>query len=642
MRKKTVVIHTDWSKLKTGFSKHKRAILRYLFNTGKYKIIESVNGLPFDHPELKTMPWPAYGALASPEKQNEINSIQDQGQREHHSRLNSYGAFGMDKIVKETGADILVVAQDSWGADFFPDAPWAKKITYVPHITIDSKNLMPAQIDLAAKVDKLYLWASFGVKMYEELGYKNVEHLYGCIETDKFFPIEDTQRNELRKRFGLENCLVGVNTFRNQTRKSIPNLLDGFKLYKIQYPDSKIKLIFVTSLQEGWDIPRLIQERGIDFNDILFTYYCKSCQKWEIRPFSGHDQECPICGAKNTFNTVNITHGISDEDLNLVYNCADFGLGVFNSGGAEIPPAIEMKLAGLPVLATSYSCGEDITAEGRGALPLDYAITYEFGTLFQKASTLPSSISQRFKQLNNLSREERIAFGQEGRRYVLENITPEVIGKRLEEIFDAAPFVDWQDSDFVHPPKNPSHIPPDNLSPEDFVVNLMTQMMHDKADKNTSHVKNWAAHLRKSNDYKGVYKHFQNLAAQFNANLNNKPIDLAELLDKNDNGKRIAIVAEQSAGDILILNSLLKQFKDLYPEYNLYFFTRPEFFDIVEGHESIHKILPYSPIMENIFFMEGRGSNSGYFKAAFYPFAQSQKHLSYQHNDLKHRAEWLG
>lgn len=641
MKKKTVIIHTDWAKLRTGFSKHKRAILRYLFNTGKYNVVESCNGLPFDHPELKAMPWPAYGALASPDKQNEINSIQDQGQRENSARLNNYGAFGLEKIIKETKGDVLIVAQDSWGADFVPDAPWAKKITYIPHITIDSKNLMPAQIDLAAKVDKLYLWASFGVKMYEELGYKNVEHLYGCIETDKFFPIKETQRNDLRKKFGLQDSFVGVNTFRNQTRKSIPNLLDGFKLFKEENPSVNIKLVFVTSLQEGWDIPRLIQERGIDFSDIYFAYYCRACREWEIKPFCGHDQDCPHCGAKNTFNTVNISNGISDEALNLVYNCADFGLGIFNSGGAEIPPAIEMKLAGLPVLATSYSCGEDITAEGRGALPLDYSITYEFGTLFQKASTLPSSIYERFKQVYNMSREERISFGQEGRKYVLENITPEVIGKKFEEIIDAAPFVDWQDSDFIPQPKNPHYIPPNGLSPEAFAIDILTNMMLEKVDANTSHVKNWAAHLRKSNDYQGVYNHFQKLALQFNANLDNKPIDLGDLLDKNDEHKRTAIVIPESAGDIIIINSLLKKFKALYPEQNLYFFTRPEFFPLLEGHPSIYRLIEYSPILENMFFMTGNNGHSGYFTHVFYPHALTQKTMSYQNGNTEARAEWL-
>lgn len=639
MRKKTVIIHTDWSKLKTGFAKNKRAILRYLFNTGKYNLVESCNGFPYQAKELESMPWKTFGALASPEKHQEISNHPDPAQRENNGRLNNYGAFGIEKIIKENKADVLVVQQDSWGLDFFPDLSCVRKMTLVPHCTIDSKNLLPSQIDLAAKVDKLYLWASFGVEMYKELGYQNVEHLYGCVETDKFSTISEDERNALRAKFNLQNSVVGVNCFRNQTRKSIPNILDGFKLFKERNPSTDLRLIFVTSLQEGWDIPRLLVERGLSLQDVYFAYYCRQCKNWEIRPFSGHDQDCPICGSKGTFNTVNITHGISDEDLNLIYNIADFGLGVFNSGGLEIPPAIEMKLAKLPVLCTSYSCGEDIVK--KGALALDWAPTYEFGSAFLKASTLPTSICERFEQVSKMTREERLGLGGEGREYVLENMSPEVIGAKLEKIIDDAPFVDWKDEDFLPVPKNPAHVPPNNLSPEDFAINLLTEMMNEKVDKNTSHVKNWAAHLKKSGDYQGVYKHFVNLAHQFNANLNNKPVDLADLLDKDDESRRCAIVLAESAGDLIIVNSLLAQFKALYPEYNLYFFTKPEFFDLVEGNPAVHRVLPWFPAAENIFFMIGNSDHRGYFRLVKYLGAQTQKFLAYQNDRVEYKTEWL-
>ena len=79
----------------------------------------------------------------------------------------------------------------------------------------------------------------------------------------------------------------------------------------------------------------------------------------------------------------------------------------------------------------------------------------------------------------------------------------------------------------------------------------------------------------------------------------------------------------------------------MYPEYNLYFFTRPEFFDLLAGHPAIHKLIPYFPAVDNIFMMEGHGEHKGLFEAAFYPAATTQKFCAMQHNRLKHRAEWL-
>ena len=41
-------------------------------------------------------------------------------------------------------------------------------------------------------------------------------------------------------------------------------MLDGFKMFKDQNPSVNSKLLLHTHWDEGWDIPRLIEEKGID------------------------------------------------------------------------------------------------------------------------------------------------------------------------------------------------------------------------------------------------------------------------------------------------------------------------------------------------------------------------------------------
>jgi hypothetical protein len=43
-------------------------------------------------------------------------------------------------------------------------------------------------------------------------------------------------------------------------------------------------------------------------------------------------------------------------------------------------------------------------------------------------------------------------------------------------------------------------------------------------------------------------------------------------------------------------------------------------------------VLPYSPIFDNLLFLEGQGEHKGYFELAFLPFVTTQKHFTYQHN----------
>ena len=47
----------------TGFGKHKKNLLKYLYKTGKYELIELSNGFPWSSEKLKYTPWENYGAL---------------------------------------------------------------------------------------------------------------------------------------------------------------------------------------------------------------------------------------------------------------------------------------------------------------------------------------------------------------------------------------------------------------------------------------------------------------------------------------------------------------------------------------------------------------------------------------------------
>jgi hypothetical protein len=125
-----------------------------------------------------------------------------------------------------------------------------------------------------------------------------------------------------------------------------------------------------------------------------------------------------------------------------------------------------------------------------------------------------------------------------------------------------------------------------------------------------------------------VLNHFRGVASK----AEQKIIDISEVLDKDDEGLRIAVVIPQSAGDILMVNSLLNNLKELYPDHNIYFVTQPQFFELVDDHPAVHKTIPYSPIFDNLFFLEGQGSHKGYFDLAFLPFVTTQRHFTYQHN----------
>ena len=78
--------------------------------------------------------------------------------------------------------------------------------------------------------------------------------------------------------------------------------------------------------------------------------------------------------------------------------------------------------------------------------------------------------------------------------------------------------------------------------------------------------------------------------------------------------------------------SLLKNIKNTYPEYNLYYATKPEYFEILDGNPYIHKVIPYNKSLENLLAMEGYANHKGYFEICFLPFIGTQRMLNYMHN----------
>ena len=619
MRKKRILIHTNFSRLFTGFGKNNKNILKYLYNTGKYELIEFANGLAWDAPECKNQPWACYGSMAD---QNKMAQIKGDAGAE---RAASYGAFAIDKAVQELKPDVYLGIEDIWAFNGFWDKPWWDHITSMIWTTLDSLPLLPDAVDAAPKIKNYYVWASFAEHAFQELGYDHVKTLHGTLDTNQFYKLEDSAKKNLRNKFGLSNNFIIGFVFRNQLRKSVPNLLDGYLEFKRKNPEAKAKLLLHTHWAEGWDIPRLLREKNINSEDVLTTYFCKNCKQYEIRPFSGQDLKCNHCGAERSLSTTNIVNGVNEKQLNEIYNLMDVYCHPFTSGGQEIPVQ-EAKLTELITLVTNYSCGEDYCTEDSGGLDLNWSEYREPGTQFIKASTNPLSISKQLTKVFNMKAEKRQEWGKKARQYVLDNCSVEIICEKLQKIFDDAPLIEnW---DLPQKQNNPNYEVPNIEKDADWIVDLYQNILGEKIDHNSQGCLHWCDRLKSDLNREQVLNHFRGVASK----VEQKIIDISEVLDKDDEGRRIAVVIPQSAGDVLMVNSLLNNLKELYPDHNIYFVTQPQFFELVNDHPAVHKTIPYSTVFDNLFFLEGQGSHKGYFELAFLPFVTTQRHFTYQHN----------
>ena len=301
--------------------------------------------------------------------------------------------------------------------------------------TLDSVPILQQAVDMAPKCDKLLVWASFAEKEMKRLGFDNVKTLHGAVDYSHFKPLDN--KKEIKTKFGLNGHYVIGFVFKNQLRKSVPNLLEAFKIFKEKNPKVSPKLLLHTDWGEkggnSWDIPRYLKEKELDQDEVLSTYVCHGCDFYFIAPYQGEDRNCPSCHSEKTFKTKNSAKGVREEELNEIYNCMDVYCHPFTSGGQELPVQ-EAKAAGLITLVTEYSCGTDSCYEHQGGLPLKWNEYREPSTQFIKASTCPIDICSKLERVYNMPAEEKDELICKGTRYVKSEFSVENTIRKLKNI----------------------------------------------------------------------------------------------------------------------------------------------------------------------------------------------------------------
>lgn len=615
MRKKRILIHSNYSRAFTGFGKNMKNILRYLFSTEKYEIMELANGKGWDDADLSLQPWRAHGSLPDANTFAALNP--------HEKRAAGYGSFGVDKAIEEFRPDIYLGIEDIWAFEGYNLRPWWNKLTPMIWTTLDSLPILDMAIDMSPSLKHYYVWASFAEKNLSKLGYNHIKTLHGAIETNHFFRHDDEKRKQLRQKFGLDDSFVIGFVFRNQLRKSVPNLLQGFKQFLKTY--SNAKLLLHTSWEEGWDIEKLIKEHDISVDCIYTTYVCGKCKEMVVSPFRGKRMNCPHCKTQNSLSTTSIGNGVSEAQLNDVYNLMDVYCHPFTSGGQELPIQ-EAKLTELITLVTNYSCGEDSCSSESGGLPLTWSEYREPGTQFIKASTNPDDIMRKLTQVFNMSEDERKCMGQKAREFVLNNYAIDVIGARLEKIFDDCPFVNDQ-IDLLQSEANPDFEIEENLTDDQYIISLHSGFLNEKIDQNHSSFKFWMKKIPFDGRDK-IKLHFKNAAI---AKIK-RPLKLSEMFPVENKNSRIAIVVPQSATDVLLINSLSTNLQAQYPDCELHVFTHPSLFPFIEDNPSVFKCHIFDESLMGFGVLEGAGDHHGYFKHAFFPTITTQDKICYIHN----------
>lgn len=627
-RKKKIVLQTNPPWIATGLAAAGKLLAQHLEKTGKYDLTYFCQQVSVMDPHLAKTPWKSVGCI--PADQQTIQQLQ---QDQNRMRWAAYGGLLIDQVINDIKPDILLQIDDVWSFGKVHEKNWFDKLNVIYHITVDSLPILPLAYEQAKHCKNYFTWAKFAMHEMHRQGkeYSHVKQIYGMSDISLFSPISKEEKANLRREFNLnEKTIIIGYVFRNQLRKEALNLLMAFKEFKKENPYADVKIHLHTSvseMQSGWDFPRLMDYLKINRTDILFTYFCKSCKRWEVKPYQGEDLNCRYCGSEKSMITPNIADSVHDEEMKYIYGLWDAGVSPLTSGGQEMMNN-QTLLCGLPLASTNYSSGEDF-CEQSFVYPIKWFPRFEAGTSFIKATNDINSIKNYISKICKASQKERDQIGEKGREWAVKTFSVDAIGKQWEEVFDALPEVDSAKITLEVRAKNDSFPNPNIENEYEWLKALYKNILNMEVNDQDSGLNHWSAALKAGKTRQDIYNYFIGVAREEN-NKTQKPVDFSSVLDKNGK-KRGFLLIKESIGDIIIVSQLFKSFHEQYPNHDLYIGCDPKYFDVLAGNPYVHKLLPYQQFMEQEMIMVGAGQNqeNKWFDVYMHPAIQSQRQLNY-------------
>jgi len=549
-----------------------------------------------------------------------------------------YGAYGIDQVIKDWKPTIWLGVNDIWSFNkhAYMDKPWYRKITSVPHITIDSIPVLDQALEQAAMSQYYLGWTKFAMNAMKRYGpkYSHVDFIYGASDTSKYSPVPANEAADLRKRFNISpTTTIFIMVGRNQLRKSFPAILKGLAEFKRENPLADVKVLFHTAFHEqgqGWNLPKLCAEYGVNLSDVLATYVCKQCGQWHVHPFVGEDIDCPYCGAKKSMATVSsFQHSVPHDEMKYVYSLANACISAFTSGGQEYHNN-QSLLCGKPLACTNYSCGEDF-CEQPFVFPLGFEQYHEPGNSFIKAATHPEDIKRFMKKVWQMTPKDVTKWGEQGQEWAAKTFHIDTIGAQWEKLFSTMPHPDWATIDLTPQPKNESYPFPEIEDADQFITALYTNILKMDEKPEGSGRASWHQQMKAGVSRKQVYEYFIGVAKEENKKAGVKQADFWDWLDKTTGKKRGLILIKESIGDIFLITSLFKSFHEQHPDTDLYVMCDEKYRSLLDGNEHVFRTLPYIPAAEQEMLMTAAGQPkaNAYFDVFYHTAIQTQRLLSY-------------
>lgn len=350
---KRILILSEFSELSTGYSTYCRELLKGLYSTGKYDLLElACYGDPKDS-RIYNQPWKVVPILPNSDNSHEVDIYKS-------NQLNTFGLWKFDQVSLQFKPHIVISIRDFWMDQYIDFSSSRRMFNWLWLITVDGINQNEEWLDVYSRVDGLFTYNDWSKQQIEKESNNNLKIINSVPQ-----PICDLfQPGNTKSEFGLEGKFIFGAVMRNQKRKLFPALFNAFRKY-LDKTNKDTLLYCHTSYpdQAGWDIPKLLLHLGLS-SRVLFSYVCRECGFFFPAFFSDSLTACKKCG-NLTATLANVSHGISTENLVKIYQLMDVYLQIASNEGLGISQ-LEAAACAVPVMSTDYSAMQDVVRKLNG------------------------------------------------------------------------------------------------------------------------------------------------------------------------------------------------------------------------------------------------------------------------------------
>lgn len=246
-----------------------------------------------------------------------------------NSATENFGEDIVANYIREEKPDILFTLGDPWMTEYIPHLEERKAVAWISYFPIDGYPIPPDWHSWIRNIDVPVTFSRFSYDLIKDVLGKNPVFIPHGVDTENFKPLN--QKKELKKNIiGDDSKFVVGCVARNQPRKNIPALIKGFSQFAKGKDDVALYL-HMQMRDVGWNIDELVKRFDIE-------------------------------GKAYQTNGFNAMRGVSDEDLNRVYNMFDIMALPTMAEGFGLP-ILESQSAGTPVLVTDFSACSELVVD---------------------------------------------------------------------------------------------------------------------------------------------------------------------------------------------------------------------------------------------------------------------------------------